>query len=455
MRSLWHDAGGDGRALDALHVTGPRHVLPSCFDVTEAATAVVSAMTLAGASLLATRNGETIRPVTLDRLHAAIACRSEHHLECPTPLSAGDPLFGDHRCADGWIRIHTNYDHHRQAALTTLGVPEDRDAYVEAIARWKGEELETAVVDHGGAAAFMRTHAQWDAHPHGAGVRALPLVGIEDADGPSDPPEWCRAGTVARPLDGVRVLDVTRVIAGPTATKMLAAHGATVVRVEPPGFEEVPLLSVDTGFGKRRVALDLRAAGDRAAYESLVRGAHVVVSGFRPGALAALGYDDDALRALQPSLVTASLSAWGTAGPWAPRRGFDSLVQMASGIAAAGMQAAHADRPVPLPCQFLDHGSAYLLAFGVLRALERQARGAGPASVRVALARTAAWLIDLGPVDALGVTLPDETTVDRYRATLPSTWGDLRYVRPPGAIDGAAPHWDTAPQPAGSAAAAW
>jgi crotonobetainyl-CoA:carnitine CoA-transferase CaiB-like acyl-CoA transferase len=286
-------------------------------------------------------------------------------------------------------------------------------------------------------------------------VRALPLVGIEGTDEPGDPPPWARAGGAARPLDGVRVLDVTRVIAGPTATKMLAAHGATVVRVEPPGFEDVPLLSVDTGFGKRRVALDLRDADDRVAFERLVRDADVVVSGFRPGALAGLGYDDAALRALQPSLVTASLSAWGTTGPWAPRRGFDSLVQMASGIAAAGMDAAHADRPVPLPCQFLDHGSAYLLAFGVLRALDRQARGAGSATVRVALARTAAWLIDLGPVDALGVALPDDATVDRYRTTLPSTWGDLRHVRPPGSIDGAAPHWDTAPQPAASATPEW
>jgi len=250
-------------------------------------------------------------------------------------------------------------------------------------------------------------------------------------------------------------VDLTRVIAGPTASKILAAHGAEVVRLEPPGFPEAPVLTVDTGFGKRVATLDVRSPDGRRSLEALVRGADVVVHGFRPGALDALGFGEERLAELRPGLVLASLSAWGVGGPWAGRRGFDSLVQMASGIAAAGRDAAGGDHPVPLPMQLLDHGTAWLLALGVLQARRQQRAVGGTWRVSAALARTGAWLQDLGPGPGLdGPDLSDDG-VAPYRDETDSAWGRLRYVRPPGLIDGRAPSWTKPPEPPGTSPPAW
>jgi crotonobetainyl-CoA:carnitine CoA-transferase CaiB-like acyl-CoA transferase len=313
----------------------------------------------------------------------------------------------------------------------------------EAVAGWSAEELQEAVVAAGGAAARLQGVDEWAASPQGRAVRASPLVAVErTGDGPP-------GGA------GFRVLDLTRVIAGPTATKLLALHGADVLRLEPPGFAEVPVLTVDTGFGKRAATLDLRAPADRGVFEGLVREADVVVSGYRPGAMAALGYGDEQLGALRPGLVTASLSAWGVGGPWAGRRGFDSLVQMASGIAGAGIEAGEADEPSPLPLQLLDHATAHLLALGVLQALRRRRRDGGAWRVRAALARTAAWLEDLGRLDALDVAEPDAATIDRYREGRHSAWGRLRHIRPAGTIGGRALMWSRPPEPPGTSPPRW
>jgi crotonobetainyl-CoA:carnitine CoA-transferase CaiB-like acyl-CoA transferase len=312
-----------------------------------------------------------------------------------------------------------------------------------AVAGWAAEELQEAVVAAGGAAARLRTVAEWAASPQGRAARAGPVVAVgRTGDGP--------AGGF-----GFRVLDLTRVIAGPTATKLLAAHGAEVLRLEPPGFPEVPVLTADTGFGKRSATLDLRAPADREVFEGLVRGADVVVSGYRPGALDALGYGEEQLVALRPGLVTASLSAWGAGGPWAGRRGFDSLVQMATGIAGAGMEAGEAQAPTPLPLQLLDHATAHLLALGVLSAVRRRRREGGTWRVTAALARTAAWLEDLGRVDALDVSEPDAATIDRHRDEGPSAWGRLRAIRPAGTIDGRPLTWRRPPEPPGTSPPRW
>jgi hypothetical protein len=381
--------------------------------------------------------------VEVDRTHAALACRSERYLEAEALPVLPDPRGGDLRCTDGWIRIHTLYPHHRAAARRVLGGARGRDDVAAAVARWPADELQEAVVAAGGAAARLQTTEGWAASAPGRAARAQPVVDVRPVgDGPAG-------------VQGFRVLDLTRVIAGPTATKLLALHGADVLRLEPPGFPEVPVLTVDTGFGKRAATLDLRAAADRASFEGLVRGADVVVTGYRPGAMAALGYGDDDLDALRPGLVTASLSAWGGTGPWAGRRGFDSLVQMASGIAGAGLEAGSADAPTPLPLQLLDHATAHLLALGVLQAVRRRRRDGGTWRVGVALARTAAWLEDLGRVDALDVPEPDAATVDRYCEERPSAWGRLRHVRPAGTIGGRPLEWTRAPEPAGSSPPRW
>ena len=195
-----------------------------------------------------------------------------------------------------------------------------------------------------------------------------------------------------RPLQGIRVLDLTRILAGPVATRFLAGFGADVLRIDPIGWEE-PGTVPEVVLGKRCARLNLKDPADRAVLEQLLGQADVMIHGYRPDALARLGLDADRRRALNPALVDVSLDAYGWTGPWHGRRGFDSLVQMSTGIADAGMRAAGSDRPVPLPCQAIDHATGYLMATAALRGLtERYASGVG-SSARASLARTARVLV--------------------------------------------------------------
>jgi crotonobetainyl-CoA:carnitine CoA-transferase CaiB-like acyl-CoA transferase len=238
------------------------------------------------------------------------------------------------------------------------------------------------------------------------------------------------------------VLDLTRVIAGPTATKVLAAVGADVLRLDAPGFEEVPALVADTSAGKRCARLDLRDG----RVEPLVAAADVLVCGLRPGALAGLGWTPQRLAEVNPGLVVAELSAYGDTGPWAGRRGFDSLVQTVNGMAAEGKQRAGAQVPVPLPAQALDHASGWLLAAGVLHALTlRRGDGRGR-GVRVVLARTGQWLDDLGRQDE-----PTSATVPAEVEVITSPLGSVTRVLCPGSLDGRRLQWAGPPSALGSA----
>jgi crotonobetainyl-CoA:carnitine CoA-transferase CaiB-like acyl-CoA transferase len=297
----------------------------------------------------------------------------------------------------------------------------------------------------------MRTGSEWKDHPQGAAVAAEPLVEAEAmrVDAPALP------ASGGAPLGGIRVLDLTRVIAGPVCTRFLAAYGADVLRIDPPGFEEVGALLAETTAGKRRAALDLRDARERGAFERLVASAHVLVSSYRADALERLGLSQAALRAKNPALIVASLDAYGHTGPWRARRGFDSLVQMSCGIAARGQEAAGADVPVPLPAQALDHGTGYLLAAAVCRALTRRLQRNEASVVRTSLARTAAFLADLGEAPIAGDR--DFTAEDAapWLETVESAWGPLARVRCPGQIEGTAPGWQRPPGPLGSDPPAW
>jgi hypothetical protein len=429
--------------LDRVAVTGPAEVLASTFPVTQVATEVIAAATVAVAEY-AGWDGD----IALDTRHAATAVRSERHVRIvgrePAPL--WDPIAGDYRAGDGWIRLHTNYPHHRAAALRVLDVAEDREAAARAVHRSNVETLEAAVVEAGGCAAAMRTEAEWRRHEHGRHLTgSAPLTVERLGDGPARD----------APLDGMRVLDLTRVIAGPVASRFLAGWGADVLRVEAPGHSDGKTLTLDVGIGKRSCGLDLRQPEDRVALERLVSAADVVVHGYRPGALAGLGYPEHVLAALRPGVVIASLSAYGPVGPWASRRGFDSLVQMSSGIAAAGADAAGVDHPAPLPCQLLDHATGYLLATGILRARRRQRDDGGTWTVRASLARTAAWLADRPRVEALDTPEPTADDVAPWLETSASPWGDAVHVRPPGAIGDRTPRYGRPPSRPRSYRPAW
>lgn len=351
-----------------------------------------------------------------------------------------DPLTGDYRARDGWVRLHCNYPHHLAAVGTALGTGIERDEVATAVAQRGAIEVEEAVVAAGGAAAAQRGRDEWLAHPQGVALRTLPLVEIERI---GDAPP-IRLSTADRPLSGVRVLELTHVIAGPVAGRTLAAHGADVLHVGARHLPVVAPLLLDTQFGKLSTYLDLRADEEAKKLRELVRDADVFVQSYRPGSLAGRGFGPADLAALRPGIVVVDISAWGWQGPWRTRRGFDSLAQMATGIAAG-------DPPVPLPLQFLDHGSGWLAAAAVIEALTRRITEGGSWRVRVSLARTGMWLADMGRTETDG----EEPVVDDLLATTDTSFGRITHIRIPGELPGSPPHWDHGPRIPGGDPPEW
>ena len=453
---VWRSRGGAAGVAEVLSCSGPDAVLPAYFDVTGLAVASVSCATLAAAEFLAAREVSRPRPVSVDS-RAACAAFAAEGLFTPVGWSMPemwDPIAGNYRASDGWIRLHTNYAYHRAVVERLLGADE-RASVAAAVMRWKAGDLETAVVEAGGCAAVMRSRETWLASPPGAATAtALPVAvasrrlpaGTALAEGASP------LSSAASPFFGVRVLDMTRVIAGPVCTKFLAAYGAEVLRLDPPGFAEVPALLPETTVGKRTAALDLRVAADRAVFENLVAGADVLVTGLRADALAGLGYGDETLTALNPALIVASLNAYGWDGPWRDRRGFDSLVQMSAGIAAAGSLAAGRDEPVPLPVQALDHATGYLLATAVGRALTRRLTRSAVSRIRASLTGTANLLWSLPRPAELP---PRPSPGDFELVDAQTAWGPARRVPLPGSIAGVTAEWRVEAGPLGRDRPAW
>ncbi|WP_028045732.1 CoA transferase [Cellulomonas sp. URHE0023] len=410
--------------------------LPSAFAVTELAVATIGAAGLATADLLGTH------AVQVDRRLASMWFGMSIRPDGWTPPPPWDPIAGDYRTAEGWIRLHTNAPAHRDAALRVLGVPGDREAVADSVAGWAGDALEDAVVAAGGCAAVMRTADEWAASPAGSSVLAEPLI------------DWDVSGAApldlalrpTRPLVGLRVLDLTRVLAGPVATRFLALLGADVLRIDPPWWDE-PGVVPEVMLGKRTARLDLTTD----SLVDLLTRTDVLVHGYRPGALDRLGLGADVRRQLSPGLVDITLDAYGWTGPWRGRRGFDSLVQMSTGIAEAGMRHFGRDVPTPLPVQALDHGTGYLLAFAALQGVARRlATGEGTAA-RLSLARTAALLTGPPAVGSLDPERPDDVVTDVEH----TSWGPARRLVPPLSVEGVRLAADLPARALGSDRPAW
>jgi crotonobetainyl-CoA:carnitine CoA-transferase CaiB-like acyl-CoA transferase len=359
--------------------------------------------------------------------------------------SPWDPIAGDYRTRDGWIRLHTNAPRHRAAALRVLGVAADRDAVASAVRDRAADDLEAAVVAAGGAAATMRSPDAWARHPQGVAVAAEPLVAITRAGAAGS--DWRPAP--GRPLAGLRVLDLTRVLAGPVATRALAAYGATVLRIDPPDWDE-PAVVPEMTLGKRTARLDARTRPGRSALLDLLATADVLVSGYRREALGSLGLGPDERRGIRPGLVDVSLTAYGWTGPWADRRGFDSLVQMSAGIAERGMRWAGADRPVPLPVQALDQATGWLMAAAAVAGLRNRLRDGRGTVARLSLARTGAALAAAGE-GTRDVHPPETLPGSRIR----TPWGDAEMTRPPLEIPGVPFRFDAGPAPLGADPPVW
>ncbi|RMI27225.1 CoA transferase [Pseudoroseomonas wenyumeiae] len=450
--ALWHRAGLPAEALGWLQLTGAEPALPSSFAVGTAAQASIAATALAAASLHRQRGGPPQR-VAVEMRHAAAEFRSERlfRVDGREAPELWDAIAGLYPTADGWVRLHTNFPHHRDGALRLLGVENDRAAVARALLGWQARAFEDAAAEAGLCAAALRSFAEWDASPQGQAVADRPVSITRIGDAPPQP-----LPAAARPLQGLRVLEMTRIIAGPVAGRALAAHGADVLLVTAPHLPAVAPLVIDTGRGKRSAQLDLRQPEGHAQLEALAREADVFLQSYRPGALAAHGFGPERLAALRPGIVHASLSAYGWDGPWQGRRGFDSLVQTASGFNRAEAEAAGDSKPRPLPAQALDHASGYLLAFGILAALHRRAAEGGSWQVRVSLAATGRWLRGLGRLEQ-GFSAPDpkrEDLLDLLEET-DSGFGRLSAVRHAARLEATPAFFARPSVPLGTDAAQW
>jgi len=427
-------------------ISGDDPVLPIRYRVACAGSAALAALGLAVTSLRA-------RPqrVSVNARAAAISLRSNRYLRVNgSAPSVWDPLSGFYPVRDGWISIHCNFPNHREAALRVLGAREDRARAEEASRAWQGEALEDAVHAAGGCAGYVRSEQQWLQHPQARAVAAQPLLEIERIG--DAPPELLKKNS--RPLGGVRALDLTRVLAGPTCAKSLAEHGAEVLKISAAHLPDSGLIELDTGIGKRSARLDLRNPEERKTLPQLIRTADVFVQSYRPGALAGRGFSPEALAGLRPGIVCASLSAWGPTGPWRARRGFDSIVQAVSGIAHA-----HGDGAMPrlLPVSAIDYVSGYLMAFGVCVALARRAAEGGSWLVRVALARVGKWIVDRGTAQGYE-GLPDdlpETELAALLGEMDAPDGRIRYLKPVLGLSETPPYFSRPAVPLGYHQPAW
>jgi crotonobetainyl-CoA:carnitine CoA-transferase CaiB-like acyl-CoA transferase len=455
LADLWAIGEGDPAALQRVTLTGTDPALPSSFRVGTAAQASIAAAGLAAAEVwrLRTRREQT---VTVAMRHAAVECRSERYMRLdgkpPGPL--WDKIAGVYATGDGRkVRLHTNFPHHRDGILKLLGCAHDREAVQRALRTWQAEPFETAAAEAGLVATMLRTQAEWAAHGQGQAVAGLPLLEIVKI---GEAPPGRLPARPERPLSDVRALDLTRVIAGPVCSRTLAAHGADVMRVTAPHLPGLPDLDIDMGRGKLSAGIDLRATDDRDWLRALVREAHILVQAYRPGGLAAKGFSPEALAEMRPGIVVVTLTAYGHAGPWAGRRGFDSLVQNACGLNVAEAEAAGVPAPKELPAQALDHASGYLMAFGAQMALMRKLREGGSWHVRVSLAQTAHWLAGLCRVeDGFACAEPTGEEIQALTDAMATPFGRLGFVRHAAILPDTPACWARPPVPLATHAPVW
>jgi crotonobetainyl-CoA:carnitine CoA-transferase CaiB-like acyl-CoA transferase len=454
LGDVWKSAGGDSAALDAVTLSGEEPQLPSSFRVAVAAQVSIAASGLAAAEIWKMRSGQA-QQLGVDMRHAVVECRSERYLRVAgkPPPPAWDAIAGVYKTGDGrFVRLHTNFPHHRAAVCTVLGCKAERDDVQAALMKWQAEAFETAAYAEGGVVAMMRSYDEWSATPHAKALAQLPLISIEKI-GEAAPKPWPNGD---RPLAGIRVLDLSRVIAGPVAGRTLAAHGADVMLVSGPDLPAIPWLTIDNGRGKLSSFIELKSDAGRATMHGLLREADIFSQGYRPRALAAVGFAPDDAARINPGIVYVTLSAYGHAGPWAERRGFDSLVQTATGFNHAEGVAAGVDRPKELPAQMLDHATGYFMASGAMMAKARQAREGGSWHVRVSLAQTGRWLWNLGRL-ADGLQTPDipGVEVEPFMHDLESGFGALHTVKPSAILSKTPAFWARPSMPLGSHQPRW
>lgn len=462
VAQLWTAVGLPADALNHLTLTGTTPVLPSSFAVSRAAQASIALAGLAAARFGYLRTGWQQR-VTVDLRHAAIECRSDHYFTIDgRSLTINDPLTGLYRCAEGWVRIHANFAHHRAGAIALLGCEATRSGIAAALQGWDALAFEQRAAAQGLPVVALRTAQEWDASGQGMVLAGKPGVALSRIDDAPAAPVRRSADhpgtndiTATPPLAGVRVLELTRILAGPVCGRTLAAYGADVMLVNAPHLPNIDAIA-DTSRGKLSVHIDLRTSAGKAQLHALLESADVFIQAYRPLGIAGLGFSAEVLAARYPGLVYASLSAYGPDGPWQLRRGFDSLVQTAAGFNHAEAVAAGTEEPRPLPTQILDHASGHLLAFGIQAALIRRSLEGGSWHVQVSLAQTAQWLREMGRVpDGFSVPVPGHGEVQDLIEETASGFGVLGAVRHAARFSGLRAGWSRPSVPVGTHPPSW
>jgi crotonobetainyl-CoA:carnitine CoA-transferase CaiB-like acyl-CoA transferase len=460
LRTILPIAGWDEDRARAVEITGGTDpILPTSFRIGEAAAATLAALGLAVSDLWALRTGRR-QDVAVDTRRATASLRSGHYMKLDGAVVSTErnSIMGVYPARNGrWSYLHCNFPNHREAALRVLGVPEDRDAVRRAVAKWDALELEEAIIAARGAGGMVRTMDEWARHPQAAAIAALPLMEIVKIG--DSPPEKLPDGD--RPLSGIRVLDLTRVLAGPTCARSLAEHGADVLKITGKHLPNLGHQEFDTGHGKLSANLDLREKKDVDVLRGLVREADVFSQGYRPGTLGARGFSPEALAELRPGIVFVSLCAFSHVGPWASRRGFDTVVQTVSGITARQGELFPGAEPGPqfYPVSAIDYLTGYLMAFGAAVALARRVREGGSWLVRISLAQTGRWLVDRGQVSEAELKdVPKEFTADelaRWSTTSETPAGRLHHLAPVLGLSETPPRWARPSVPLGYHEPVW
>jgi len=460
LRTILPIAGWSDERASAVDITGRGDpLLPTPFRITETGTATLAAVGLAVSDLWELRTGRPQR-VTLDTRQATASLRSGNYLSMEgTPVSAArHTIMGVYPAKnDRWSYLHCNFPNHRAAALKVLGVAEDREAVRKAVAQWDALELEEAIIAANGAGGMVRTMEEWAQHPQGVAIASLPLMEIIRIG--DSPPEALPSGN--RPLSGIRVLDLTRVIAGPTCARTLAEHGADVLKITGAHLPSLGRQEYDTGHGKLSAHLDLREAKDVEILRGLARETDVFSQGYRPGTIASRGFSPEALAQLRPGIVVVSLCAFGHVGPWASRRGFDTVIQTVSGITHRQGELFPGAKPGPqfYPVAAIDYLTGYLMAFGAMVALARRTQQGGSWHVRISLAQVGRWLAGRGQVpeaDLKNVAkefIPKE--LERWSMTSDTPVGRLRHLGPVLRLSETPPRWARPTVPLGYHQPVW
>jgi crotonobetainyl-CoA:carnitine CoA-transferase CaiB-like acyl-CoA transferase len=366
-----------------------------------------------GASVaeIGTSRGLPGQDVTVDRRHATLLFNDPvYHYLNGVIILGGEievPVNSFYETSDGkWMCFNGAYSHLRDGILNYFNAANNMDALAAAVSKLSAAKIEQDFERLGLCCAPMHTHAEWLEHPQGKAVAARPVISIK-RDG--DAKKRILPEAKWRPLEGVRVIDITHVLAGPWLTRMLAEQGADVISIRNPLFDFLYSVIYGESYGKKQVLSNFKSEKGKNHLAELIKSADVLVWGYHYPALERLGFSIETLKALNPNLVLVHESAWGATGPWANRKGWEQLAQTTCGAVASASEGREQNHLIgALPCDF---GTGYLGAIGAMSALRQRQEQGGFWTVEVTLSGTVMQVLSLPPAKENAVPVSNDDMV--------------------------------------------